>query len=81
MAQTQFPLIKTNNDWKSRTLANPPPHPPPTSKKISFLPYTPTHPQHRAAPHHHYGRHMCITPKVISKVNVKLKFLHRKDNI
>ena len=31
------------------------------------------------ASHHQCERHMCITPKVISKVNVRLKFLHRKD--
>ena len=37
---------KKNKDWTSRTLANPPLHPPPhptTSDNISFLPYPHSH--------------------------------------
>ena len=58
-----------------------PTHPlrPITSHFCLINPPSPSPALPHPASHHQCERHMCITPKVISKVNVRLKFLHRKD--
>ena len=55
-----FFFIK-KKDWRSKTLANPPP---PMSDSISFLVYhSPTPPHPPPSPFiSQSGRHMCITP-------------------